>query len=45
MFTNRHQYETLRIFTAVMHAVGSVSTPQTLASKTTSHLLLPPMEI
>jgi cytochrome P450 len=40
-----HQYETFRIFTAVMHAVPSVSTPQTLASETTSHLLLPPMEI
>ncbi|KAL4861594.1 hypothetical protein BDV12DRAFT_207890 [Aspergillus spectabilis] len=38
-------YETLRIFTAVMHAVRSVSTPQTLASETISHLLLPPMEI
>ncbi|KAL3441772.1 cytochrome P450 [Aspergillus insuetus] len=38
-------YETLRIFTAVMHAVRSVSIPQTLATETTSHLLLPPMEI
>ncbi|KAL3492291.1 cytochrome P450 [Aspergillus germanicus] len=38
-------YETLRIFTAVMHAVRSVSTPQTLASEKATHLLLPPMEI
>ncbi|KAJ0418826.1 cytochrome P450 [Aspergillus carlsbadensis] len=42
-------YETLRLFTAVMHATRSITSPQTLPSTSTNtnttHLLLPPMEI
>ncbi|RDW72334.1 uncharacterized protein DSM5745_07506 [Aspergillus mulundensis] len=40
-------FETLRLFTAVMHATRSVAEPQQVAgaASTSPHLLLPPMDI